>query len=303
MMKMMKMPVAVVADGFLRSTAKTTRMIGGGWNLQRQYRAAITTTTTRSLVNGTISQLCHSMNFSCEKLQLFGSQQRRSMASSIDNNNTTNEEGVTSAESFTGIVKFWNRRKKFGFISARIGRLPEKDYFVGVGSVIVLKPKEIEQEGGQEEVKDTDTSSDNVSDDSGSDKIITPNIYKGERVRFRVRTLSNGTQKAVDVTWLDGKAISPIRNNFLDMTHKHVKAVMGEKIFEIVKNINTSDDPEGLLQQIQIVYNDATGKISEAERKIIALGMKVEEFPLYPFSREGVVVRQCDDDSNKGDDE
>lgn len=278
-MLMMKIQVMAATDGIFRRSATAKRiMIGGGWNLLRQNHSATGTTTsnTPSLINGTIGivakKCCYYQNLPNNKQQLYASQRHRTFVSSVDDSTkkSKNEGTVTSTNSFTGVVKLWDQSKRYGFITARIGAL-SKDIFVNgssLSSSVKRKVSEVEVEADQEQVADANPSLDlNPS----------PILLKGEPVRFRIRTESNGLQKAVDITLIDGQPIPVLRDRYLSNVHNRAKMILGEKIYELLKN-NTSNDKEALLKEIQSFYNEAAERIALAERKIVALGMKVEDF-------------------------
>lgn len=261
---MLKKPVVTAVDVLFRFTTVTKeRMIG--WNSLRQYHAPRTTATTTKLF-----LVGRTMGIIVQNWENNMSPQRRTFAALMDdkNENSGKERAITSSESYIGVVKLWLKGKGFGFLTARIGTLPEKDFFVNQASFVI--PSSVVPSNENEPAVAI----------SGGDSTLSPTLRKGERVRFRILTHSNGLQKAVHVTWVDGEPFTPLRKGYLSRVHARAKTVMGDEIYKMLRTNNVNQDPERLLQQIYNAYQEADEEISNAERKISEFGMKLEDFPL-----------------------
>jgi cold shock CspA family protein len=185
-----------------------------------------------------------------------------------------------SPQHLTGKVTFYNRAKAYGFV------IPD-----GV-------EQKVNPDGsmeGQVYVHRTGI----VSDLSVEESSMYPFLRAGERIRFTVSHTTPsyndnkeipqdavGKPRAVQVTWLDGTPIPPLRPNYLISVQGTSVQQLGLEILEYVEQLNDDDsatatiDPEEQLKALYAIVKKAQTNINGAKQKIVKLGMKVEDFPV-----------------------
>jgi len=149
----------------------------------------------------------------------------------------------------SGTVKFYVRNKGYGFIE------PDgagADVFVHRTGIISDLPPEVSS--------------------------IYPYLKKGERVRFDT-VADSGLDKAVQVTWVSGATIPPLRRNFLGSVHARARKELGDQCYEIMSDEEVNSD-EDRLGKVKDAFSYAQSRIRDAEDLVVRLGMKIEDFPL-----------------------
>ena len=152
----------------------------------------------------------------------------------------------------TGTVKFYNREKGYGFITADDN--PNVDVFVHSSSIECNPP---------------------IPADLRSPRW--PYLKKSERVRFEVGVFEDGREQASKVTWTNGDAIPPERTNYLGNVHERSKRLLGESVFDLLQKDNHSD--EDLLKEIRTNFDAAKEEMQNAETFVRKLGMDPSQFP------------------------
>ena len=143
----------------------------------------------------------------------------------------------------SGTVKFYSRNKAYGFI------VPDQ---------------------GGEDVFVHRTAFQSTSNDPRY-----PFLKRGERVSFSVSDGSSVPQ-ATDVTFVDGKPVAPLRNDFLAQTTRRTQNIIGEEVFYLFHNNRESENIT--VDDIRCIYDDAVKQLKEAEHLVEQLGMTLDQF-------------------------
>jgi cold shock protein len=154
----------------------------------------------------------------------------------------------------SGTVKFYLREKGYGFVQPD-GQ--DRDLFVHRKSILTDVPPEI---------------------------LRNPFLRAGERVLFDIE-LDIDQDKAVNITWLNGDRIPPLRRNFLGEWLVRVHQYMGKHAYDILSNETLTEAQRQ--EKVMELFADAKTRIQTAENRIVAYGMKVEDFPTVPVEQNG----------------
>ena len=152
----------------------------------------------------------------------------------------------------TGTVKFYNREKGYGFITADDN--PNVDVFVHYSRIECSPPLPADFRAAR-----------------------WPYLRKSERVRFESGAFEDGREQAAKVTWANGNPIPPERTNYLGNVHERSKRLLGEIVFDLLEKANHSDAE--LLTEIRAQYDAASTEIQNAETFVRKLGMDPSQFP------------------------
>jgi len=158
--------------------------------------------------------------------------------------------GLFASRTFStmaGTVKFYNREKAFGFI--------EPD---GGGADIYVHRTGI------------------ISPLTAQESVSFPYLRQGERIRFN-SVPSEGRNSAVQVTWLNGNPVPPLRRGFRAHNIERAKSVLGDQVYGILEDESMS--PEEQYLKVLDAYAFAQSTVKNAEQLIVRMGMTVEEFP------------------------
>ena len=132
--------------------------------------------------------------------------------------------------------------------------------------------------------------------------IQNPFLRKGERVRFDTIP-DTGLEKAVQVRWLDGSTIPPVRKNYLGSVHERARRVLGEHCYTIMSDADLSDEEKA--QKVRDAFDYAQIIVKNGESLIERLGLKVEDFPIHAERNQTGRYRfsaTTDDDDSAADD-
>lgn len=144
----------------------------------------------------------------------------------------------------SGTVKFYSRTKAYGFI------VPDQ---------------------GGEDVFVHRTAFQSTSNDARY-----PFLKRGERVSFSIGSNDGSSvPQATEVTFVDGKPVAPLRNDFLAQTTRRAQNIIGEEVFYLFHN-HESDSIT--LDDIRSIYKDAAKQLKEAENLVEQLGMTLDQF-------------------------
>lgn len=177
-----------------------------------------------------------------------------------------------------GKVKFYNRRKCFGYI------VP--DDTVAVGTEIYFCRSDI------------------VSELSSTDSPYEPYLKKGERVQFQV-VQHEATQQASNVTWIGGKLIHPFRRSHLFSATRNACKILGHEAYMIMSDESTTEEEK--MSKLKDAFDSAKASVTAQEKRIVQMGLKVEDFPtslseLYGMSQQHKKIdRENSDNSNYDD--
>lgn len=256
--------------------------------------------------------------------------QQRSLSSSSSSN--------PSSISYTGTVKFYLREKGYGFIVTDMNNNTTTsnsnkmmDIFVHHSSLISsIIPKVNHDNDGGDNSNDDDnadkTSSNNNTIDVNHNKNTTkhnfqmnvkyPFLKTGERVRYNIKRIpTDGTIQAIDVTWLNGTPIPPLRLNYLGGVHERSKIILGNAIYDLLHqytpqhhqsfSFDTLDqnDLATILIKLQNHYNEANETIISSEELITSLGMNIQDFPIVKSMDSSKRGKYEYNDSNTNDNE
>jgi CspA family cold shock protein len=155
----------------------------------------------------------------------------------------------------TGTVKFYNREKAFGFIQPDGGGA---DIFVHRSGIV--SPLAVEE------------------------SMRHPYLRQGERVRFE-RKLDSGLDKAVEVTWLNGNPVPPLRKGFRAANIERAKTVLGEQAYTILNDDTLSQEQQN--EKIRDAFAFATSIVQNAEELVVNMGMNLDDFPTEGRSVRG----------------
>lgn len=151
----------------------------------------------------------------------------------------------------TGTVKLWNRQKAFGFI------VPDDP---SLADVFVHR---------------TSIKCGLSLDESGPHY---PYLRKGERVAFETEP-SRDIQRAVGLTFLDGRPVPLLRRDYLVVTREGVIRELGEHVLSIYGESSATGDnttPEEREQILADAYQQARQRIQRAIDRIEQFGMDPE---------------------------
>lgn len=157
----------------------------------------------------------------------------------------------------TGTVKFYSRNKAYGFI------VPDQ---------------------GGEDVFVHRTAFQSTSNDARY-----PFLKRGERVSFSVSDESSVPQ-ATQVTFVDGKPVAPLRNDFLAQTTRRAQNVIGEEVFYLFHNNRESKSIT--VDDIRSIYEDAVKQLKEAEQLVEQLGMTLDQFETPARRNKSVPIEE-----------
>jgi CspA family cold shock protein len=160
-----------------------------------------------------------------------------------------------SAAAVTGTVKFYNREKAFGFIQPDGGGA---DIFVHRSGIV--SPLAVEE------------------------SMRHPYLRQGERVRFE-RKIDSGLDKAMEVTWLNGNPVPPLRKGFRAANIERAKTVLGEQAYTILNDDTLS--PEQQNEKIRDAFAFASSIVQNAEQLVVNMGMNLDDFPTEGRSSKG----------------
>jgi cold shock CspA family protein len=164
----------------------------------------------------------------------------------------------------TGKVKFYLRDKGYGFITA--DGAGDGDIFLHRTAFVTHVPPE---------------------------HLRHPFAREHERVSFDTQVdASSGQTRAVNVTWINGEPIPPLRQNFLGTAWERVHRDLGEAVYRILSN-KVSENALSEAEQnekIRDAYAFQQTKIDEAHQLIVNLGMDVADFPVYRSENNGRVL-------------
>lgn len=152
-----------------------------------------------------------------------------------------------STKRITGTVKFYNRNKAYGFIVPDLGG---EDVFVHRSAF-----------------------------ESTSTDARYPFLKRGERVSFSIGSniIDNESTvpQAMAVTFQDGKAVAPLRKDFLAHATRRAQNILGEDMFDLFRN---RESDQITLDEIHSIYQNAAKHLEEAEKLIDQLGMTLDQF-------------------------
>jgi CspA family cold shock protein len=147
----------------------------------------------------------------------------------------------------TGTVKFYNREKAFGFIQPDGGGT---DIFVHRSGIV--SPLAVEE------------------------SMRHPYLREGERVRFE-RKSDSGLDKAVEVCWLNGNPVPPLRKGFRAANIERAKTVLGQQAYSILNDDTLSEEQQN--EKVRDAFAFASSIVDNAEQLIVNMGMNLEDFP------------------------
>jgi CspA family cold shock protein len=154
-----------------------------------------------------------------------------------------------------GTVKFYNREKSFGFIQPDGGGA---DIFVHRSGIV--SPLSVEE------------------------SMRHPYLQEGERVRFE-RRVDSGLDKAVDVTWLNGNPVPPLRKGFRAANIERAKTVLGEQAYTILNDDTLSQEEQN--EKIRDAFAFSNSIVINAEQLVVNMGMNLDDFPTEIRPRKG----------------
>jgi CspA family cold shock protein len=155
----------------------------------------------------------------------------------------------------TGTVKFYNREKAFGFIQPDGGGA---DIFVHRSGIV--SPLAVEE------------------------SMRHPYLRQGERVRFE-RKIDSGLDKAMEVTWLNGNPVPPLRKGFRAANIERAKTVLGEQAYTILNDDTLSEEQQN--EKIRDAFAFASSIVHNAEQLVVNMGMNLDDFPTEGRSNRG----------------
>lgn len=155
---------------------------------------------------------------------------------------------------YKGTVKFYLREKGYGFI---IPDGSDRGLFVHQSTI---------------------AGADQLPDEVQLSTCRYPYLLENERVSFEIihDADRDGKEMAVQVRFVDEKIIPPERPDFLASVKDDAFLVLGEKVYDIVNNLELNVGSK--LKQIQQVHREAQATIQKAEKLIQMLGMKPDDF-------------------------
>lgn len=169
----------------------------------------------------------------------------------------------------SGTVKYYLREKGYGFIVPDSGGA---DVFVHRSGLLTDIPLDV--------------------------SIQHPFLRKGERVRFE--TIPDaGLHKAVQVTWLNGSPIPPLRRNYLGTVHDRARRILGDHVFEIMNDEDLSEEERQ--EKIRVAYEYVMNIIANGEALVTRLGMRLEDFPTETTDEPGRYRYKTERSSNDED--
>lgn len=165
----------------------------------------------------------------------------------------------------TGRVKFYDRKRLYGFITIDSDTTQRNN-----------TPQEVFVQRRQ-------IVSPNLTFDESP---FNPFLVKGDRVRFKVRLDEENDNKpvATEVTSETGKPVPPLRDTYLRTKIKYLQAELGEYVHAIMKD--KKSPPEEQWQRVQDAWKIIESKEQETHQLIERLGMRVDDFPLTPPPKE-----------------
>ena len=152
----------------------------------------------------------------------------------------------------TGTVKFYLRSKGYGFL------IPDNG-----GAEIFVHRSGI------------------LSHVSMEESLQNPYLRQGERVRYEAIP-DTGLDKAVQVTWVNGTHIPPLRRNYFGKLLERSKQELGQHCYDILSDPNTSEEEKW--SKIKDAYLYADSLIQTGVLTIERFGMSLADFPTIPSS-------------------
>jgi cold shock CspA family protein len=152
----------------------------------------------------------------------------------LEDSHQHSDATATSVTSMTGTVKYYDRRKVYGFIVpdnvSRNQRKFNSDIFFHRSSILTdpyLSPKQ---------------------------SLYYPFLRAGERVRFQLRRTMNklsapdesssSPSMATNITWLDGSTIEPLRRNYLHQQTLKAKQQFAQESYQIMSEYYSRKESE-----------------------------------------------------------
>jgi CspA family cold shock protein len=169
-----------------------------------------------------------------------------------------------------GTVKFYNREKAFGFIQPDGGGA---DIFVHRSGIV--SPLSVEE------------------------SMRHPYLREGERVQFE-RRVDSGLDKAVDVTWLNGNPVPPLRKGFRAASITRAKTVLGEQAYTILNDDTLSEEQQN--EKIRDAFAFSNSIVLNAEQLVVNMGMHLDDFPTEGKSSQGSYRRDVTSRQGGGND-
>jgi len=174
--------------------------------------------------------------------------------------------GRGGGEEHTGTVKFYIKEKGYGFIQPDGKSSSTGDNEDDTTDVFVHRSG-IVSEGLTPETS-----------------VQNPYLRQGERIRYRLAP----SNRAVDVVWVNGTPIPPLRANYLRTVRDQVALELGESILDIFCNSSSSsNDHDDHYNKVEQSVQRSQLRLERAHAKIERLGMKITDFPEHRRSSNG----------------
>ena len=165
----------------------------------------------------------------------------------------------------TGTIKFYYRKKAYGFITPDNGMA---DIFVHRSGISSSKTEDL----------------------------MHPFLRKGERVSYEMEERPTETRapQATEVRWVNGNEIPPLRPSFYVHELEKVYHMLGEAVWKCMQQ---KDMPSQLPQTMQESVSAAEAHMDQVHTLIERVGMRVEDFPTE------IKKRTKSSQQNEGDEE
>lgn len=148
----------------------------------------------------------------------------------------------------TGTVKFYDKNKLYGFVKPH--EAPKEEiYFHRIDFVTPLNFEEFPK---------------------------APTLFGGDKIRFRVQQMPEGTNRAREIMLQNGKPIPPLRRSWLKYRIRSSYSEMGDSIFTALENPDLTQDQQW--QVVQQAYTYCQERQAGFHQIIESVGMKVEDF-------------------------
>jgi cold shock CspA family protein len=127
---------------------------------------------------------------------------------------TVDDDGADdlSRNQYTGTVKFYDRKKAYGFVAVDDDAIME-DLFVHRADMVIVGGERYREDG---EIRD----------------IRHPYLNRLERIRFDISSSPNGKKRAANITDESGAALPRFRDTYLENSVKHIKMKFGVEAYD-----------------------------------------------------------------------